>query len=88
MTNLVNAVMQGRRTSGSTRRSSSRGTTGAASTTTSSRSAIDENGYGIRVPGIMISPSPDGVHRHQTLAFDAYLKLVEDGSWTVSGWTR
>ena len=40
---------------------------------------IDENGYGIRVPGIMISPwARRGYIDDQTLSFDAYLKLIED----------
>ncbi len=40
---------------------------------------IDDNGYGIRVPGIMISPwAKSGMIDAQTLSFDAYLKLVED----------
>jgi phospholipase C len=41
---------------------------------------IDENGYGIRVPGILISPwaSRDLDVDHQTLSFDAYLKFIED----------
>ena len=40
---------------------------------------IDENGYGIRVPGIMISPyAKAGTIDSQTLSFDAYLKLIED----------
>jgi phospholipase C len=40
---------------------------------------IDENGYGIRVPGILISPwARGGFIDHQTLSFDAYLKLIED----------
>jgi phospholipase C len=40
---------------------------------------IDENGYGIRVPGLMISPyAKEGLIDHQTLSFDAYLKLIED----------
>jgi len=40
---------------------------------------IDENGYGIRVPGILISPwARRGYIDHQTLSFDAYLKLIED----------
>jgi phospholipase C len=40
---------------------------------------IDENGYGIRVPGIMISPfARRGYIDHQTLSFDAYLKFIED----------
>ena len=40
---------------------------------------IDENGFGIRVPGIMISPwARSGLIDHQTLSFDAYLKFIED----------
>jgi len=40
---------------------------------------VDENGYGIRVPGILISPwARAGTIDHQTLSFDAYLKLIED----------
>jgi phospholipase C len=39
---------------------------------------IDENGYGIRVPGILISPWAKTMIDHQTLSFDAYLKLIED----------
>ncbi len=39
---------------------------------------IDGNGYGLRVPGIMISPFAEGGVDHQTLSFDAYLKLIED----------
>jgi phospholipase C len=40
---------------------------------------VDENGYGLRVPGIMISPyAKAGTIDHQTLSFDAYLKLIED----------
>ena len=40
---------------------------------------IDENGYGLRVPGITISPWVEGgTIDHQTLTFDAYLKLIED----------
>jgi phospholipase C len=40
---------------------------------------IDVNGYGIRVPGIMISPwARAGTIDSQTLSFDAYLKLIED----------
>src|SRR5919197_510017 len=40
---------------------------------------VDENGYGIRVPGLLISPwAKRGKIDHQTLAFDAYLKLIED----------
>jgi phospholipase C len=39
---------------------------------------IDENGYGFRVPGIVISPWVRQGIDHQTLSFDAYLKLIED----------
>ena len=40
---------------------------------------VDENGYGIRVPGILISPwARGGTIDRQTLTFDAYLKLIED----------
>lgn len=40
---------------------------------------VDPQGYGIRVPGLMISPyARHGMIDHQTLSSDAYLKLVED----------
>jgi phospholipase C len=39
---------------------------------------IDDLGYGIRVPGIVISPWVKPGIDHQTLSFDAYLKLIED----------
>jgi phospholipase C len=40
---------------------------------------VDANGYGIRVPGLMISPwARSGFVDHQTLSFDAYLKFIED----------
>jgi len=40
---------------------------------------LDENGYGLRVPGIVISPyARAGLIDHQTLSFDAYLKFMED----------
>jgi phospholipase C len=39
---------------------------------------VDENGYGIRVPGLLISPWADHGVDHQTLSFDAYLKFIED----------
>jgi phospholipase C len=40
---------------------------------------IDVNGYGLRVPGIVISPySRPGYIDHQTLSFDAYVKFIED----------
>ncbi len=39
----------------------------------------DRAGYGIRVPGFVISPwVKAGTVDHQTLSFDAYLKLIED----------
>jgi phospholipase C len=41
--------------------------------------AVDENGYGLRVPGIVISPyARKGYIDHQTLSFDAYAKFIED----------
>ena len=40
---------------------------------------VDKNGYGIRVPGIVISPyAKEGYIDHQVLSFDAYLKFIED----------
>ncbi|MGE5224401.1 MAG: alkaline phosphatase family protein, partial [Omnitrophica WOR_2 bacterium] len=37
------------------------------------------NGYGLRVPAIVISPyAKKGYIDHQTLSFDAYLKFIED----------
>ena len=40
---------------------------------------VDENGYGLRVPGIVISPyAKTGYIDHQTLSFDAYDKFIED----------
>jgi phospholipase C len=40
---------------------------------------VDENGYGLRVPGLLISPwARGGYIDHQTLSFDAYLKFIED----------
>ena len=41
--------------------------------------AVDGNGYGLRVPGLVISPyARQGYVDHQTLSFDAYLKFIED----------
>jgi phospholipase C len=41
--------------------------------------AVDENGYGLRVPGLVISPyARRGFIDHQVLSHDAYLKFVED----------
>jgi len=41
--------------------------------------SVDQNGYGLRVPGLVISPyARTGVVDHQTLSFDAYLKFIED----------
>jgi phospholipase C len=40
---------------------------------------VDGNGYGIRVPGLVISPyAKTGFIDDQTLSFDAYLKFIED----------
>jgi phospholipase C len=41
---------------------------------------VDEAGYGLRVPGMLISPWADRDLDldHQTLSFDAFLKLIED----------
>jgi phospholipase C len=39
----------------------------------------DQNGYGLRVPGIVISPyARQGYIDHQTLSHDAYNKFIED----------
>ncbi|HUI05084.1 MAG TPA: alkaline phosphatase family protein [Acidimicrobiales bacterium] len=41
--------------------------------------SVDENGYGLRVPGIVISPyAKKGYVDHQQLSFDAYDKFIED----------
>ncbi len=40
---------------------------------------VDQNGYGLRVPGMVISPyAKAGYIDHQTLSFDAYDKFIED----------
>jgi phospholipase C len=40
---------------------------------------VDRNGYGLRVPGIVISPyARRGFIDHQVLSFDAYAKFIED----------
>jgi len=40
---------------------------------------VDGNGYGLRVPGIVISPyARQGFIDHQTLSHDAYNKFIED----------
>jgi phospholipase C len=40
---------------------------------------VDENGYGPRVPGLVISPyAKEGYVDHQQLSHDAYLKFIED----------
>ncbi len=40
---------------------------------------VDQLGYGLRVPGIVISPyAKTGYVDHQTLSFDAYDKFIED----------
>jgi phospholipase C len=40
---------------------------------------VDVNGYGLRVPGLVISPyAKHGYIDHQQLSHDAYLKFIED----------
>jgi phospholipase C len=40
---------------------------------------VDRNGYGLRVPGLVISPyAKRGFIDKQVLSFDAYLKFIED----------
>jgi phospholipase C len=40
---------------------------------------VDKNGYGLRVPALVISPyAKKGYIDHQNLSFDAYLKFIED----------
>jgi phospholipase C len=40
---------------------------------------VDAMGYGLRVPGLVISPyAKPGYIDHQTLSFDAYNKFIED----------
>ena len=40
---------------------------------------VDQNGYGLRVPGLVISPyARKGYIDHQTLSHDAYAKFIED----------
>jgi phospholipase C len=40
---------------------------------------VDQNGYGLRVPGFLVSPyAKRGYVDHQVLSFDAYLKFIED----------
>jgi phospholipase C len=41
--------------------------------------SVDQNGYGLRVPALVISPyARRDFIDHQTLSFDAYLKFIED----------
>ena len=50
---------------------------------------VDENGYGLRVPGLVISPYARGGYiDHQTLGFDAYAKFIEDRFLAVRASTR
>jgi phospholipase C len=40
---------------------------------------VDQNGYGLRVPGLVISPwARKGYIDHQVLSHDAYVKFIED----------
>ncbi len=39
--------------------------------------AVDANGYGLRIPGLVISPyAKQGYIDHQQLSFDAYVKFI------------
>jgi phospholipase C len=41
--------------------------------------SVDQNGYGLRVPSLVISPyAKHGYIDHQTLSFDAFDKFIED----------
>ena len=41
--------------------------------------SVDPNGYGLRVPGLVISPyAKQGFIDHQILSFDAFTKFIED----------
>jgi phospholipase C len=41
--------------------------------------SVDQNGYGLRVPGLVISPyAKQGYIDHQVLSHDAYVKFIED----------
>jgi phospholipase C len=41
--------------------------------------SVDGEGYGLRVPGLMISPyAKHGYIDHQTYSFDVYLRFIED----------
>jgi phospholipase C len=41
--------------------------------------SVDQNGYGLRVPGLVISPyAKQGYIDHEVLSSDAYLKFIED----------
>ncbi len=47
---------------------------------------VDGQGYGLRVPGLVISPYARRGHiDHQTLSFDAYLKFIEDDFLSAIG---
>jgi phospholipase C len=40
---------------------------------------VDQNGFGLRVPGIVISPyARPGYIDHQAMSHDAYIKFIED----------
>jgi phospholipase C len=40
---------------------------------------VDDMGYGLRVPGLVMSPwARRGMIDHTTLSFDSYLRLIED----------
>ncbi len=48
-------------------------------TGTATGAGVAENGYGLRVPALVISPyAKRGAIDHQTMSFDAYDKFIED----------
>ena len=50
---------------------------------------FDAMGYGLRVPGLVISPwAKRGYIDHTALSFDSYAKLIEDRFLEVTGSTR
>jgi phospholipase C len=77
VTRLVNSVMQGPNWSSTAIFVT--GTSGGGFYDPVPPPTIDRQGYGIRVPGLLISPyARHGYIDHQTLSFDAYLKFTED----------
>jgi len=77
VTSLINAVMQGPNWNGTAIFLSWDDWGGFYDHVAPSK--VDENGYGLRVPGLVISPyARRGYIDHQVLSFDAYVKFIED----------